>query len=288
MACLDTPNDWIDLVIAGLLHDAVEDAGVDAGEIERAFGERVAALVRGLTKPKIEGDARRTWGASREAIIRLIREGDGELAAVKAADTLHNASATLADVRAHGATVWARFNAPADEIVWYYDQVRLACAGRPVEGSVGGAVDLEGAGAQDEALGRGGVVAGALEDQAVAGADIEAREAAAAVVLGAGELGAAVGDEDVVGLDGAVLDLDDAVLHHLDELEDAAVRDGARAGDELGDDGELGGRGGPGGGAGRAASGEDEVEEDVERVHVDDTDHAAIRSVPVTPPTHVS
>ena len=39
-----------DTIIAGLLHDTLEDTLTTRGEIERLFGDRVAFLVEGLTK----------------------------------------------------------------------------------------------------------------------------------------------------------------------------------------------------------------------------------------------
>jgi (p)ppGpp synthase/HD superfamily hydrolase len=117
-----------DLVIAGLLHDTVEDAGLALGEIEAQFGERVASLVRALTKPDLGHGPRHSWRAGREAMVRVIRESGPDVAAIKAADSLHNASATLADLRTHGSALWERFNAPAADIVWYYGQVQQACA----------------------------------------------------------------------------------------------------------------------------------------------------------------
>ncbi len=51
---------------------------------------------------------------------RLEQEDDGVLL-VSLADKLHNARATLADIRAtQGGDFWSRFNAGRDEQEWYY------------------------------------------------------------------------------------------------------------------------------------------------------------------------
>jgi hypothetical protein len=50
------------------------------------------------------------------------------VAALKAADALHNASCTITDVEKNGHAVWARFNASAEETVWYYGEIQRACA----------------------------------------------------------------------------------------------------------------------------------------------------------------
>src|SRR3989338_10928935 len=52
----ETAQIWAELgaggatVVAGLLHDTIEDVGVDKEEIVKEFGEEVAFLVEGVTK----------------------------------------------------------------------------------------------------------------------------------------------------------------------------------------------------------------------------------------------
>src|SRR3989344_3082427 len=53
-----------DTVIAGILHDAVEDTSLTTQEIEKEFGKPVAALVEGVTKfsrTDFEGKASLDW-----------------------------------------------------------------------------------------------------------------------------------------------------------------------------------------------------------------------------------
>jgi predicted outer membrane protein len=42
---------------------------------------------------------------------------------VAAADKLHNAQATLQDLRAEGPKVWDRFNAGRQDFIWYHHEV---------------------------------------------------------------------------------------------------------------------------------------------------------------------
>ncbi|MER2606410.1 MAG: HD domain-containing protein [Siculibacillus sp.] len=60
VAHADTPGD-VEVVIAALLHDTVEDVGVTREDLARDFGERVAELVMHVTDDKTLAKDRRKW-----------------------------------------------------------------------------------------------------------------------------------------------------------------------------------------------------------------------------------
>ncbi len=112
-----------DQAIAGLLHDTMEDSPdgeVVAATIRERFGPTVEAIVRDcsdtvqLPKPP--------WLERKRAYIAHLDEKPLATLLVSCADKLHNARATLTDLRTYGAGFWESigFNAgPADQ-VWYY------------------------------------------------------------------------------------------------------------------------------------------------------------------------
>ena len=55
--------------------------------------------------------------------MEQIRQAGAEAAAVKAADTLHNAQSIAFDLRREGDTVWERFTRGPDEMLGYYAQI---------------------------------------------------------------------------------------------------------------------------------------------------------------------
>jgi (p)ppGpp synthase/HD superfamily hydrolase len=113
-----------DLAIAGILHDVVEDCGVPLERIGAEFGAGVAALVAAVSEIKTEdAGERRPWRVRKDEQLRHLARGDARTAALKAADALHNCSCTLADLRLHGPAAWDRFNAGAQDSVWYYREV---------------------------------------------------------------------------------------------------------------------------------------------------------------------
>jgi len=118
-----------DMVIAALLHDAVEDGGglPRLQDIEAKFGKDVAKIVEGCTdSSEVDSDKKQEWGVRKEAYIKRLREepdeSEGTLL-VSAADKLNNARAILEDYREVGAEVWKRFKRGRDQQLWYFDEL---------------------------------------------------------------------------------------------------------------------------------------------------------------------
>jgi GTP pyrophosphokinase len=110
-----------DVAIAALLHDAVEDQGVSLPELATRFGDRVASIVGECTDT--DETPKPPWRPRKEAYLAHLETASTDALLVTAADKLHNARTTLADLRASGPSTWTRFNAGPDEQVWYYRSV---------------------------------------------------------------------------------------------------------------------------------------------------------------------
>jgi guanosine-3',5'-bis(diphosphate) 3'-pyrophosphohydrolase len=80
-----------DTIIAGLLHDTLEDTLTTRDEIERLFGPRVAFLVDGLTKiARIEFKSAREQQAENFRKMLIAMSEDIRILMIKLADRLHN------------------------------------------------------------------------------------------------------------------------------------------------------------------------------------------------------
>ena len=80
-----------DTIIAGLLHDTLEDTLTTRAEIERLFGPRVAFLVEGLTKiARIEFKSAREQQAENFRKMLIAMSEDIRILMIKLADRLHN------------------------------------------------------------------------------------------------------------------------------------------------------------------------------------------------------
>jgi (p)ppGpp synthase/HD superfamily hydrolase len=118
--------------IAALLHDAVEDAGVDIDEVRDRFGATVARIVEGCTDvPVRSGRGRRrrvhdrgaaTWWKRRRRSLRHLADPSTSesVVRVKAADLLWNVRSITAELRRRGPEVWAEFHAGAADQLWYH------------------------------------------------------------------------------------------------------------------------------------------------------------------------
>jgi (p)ppGpp synthase/HD superfamily hydrolase len=107
-------------VLAGILHDTVEDTDVTQEEIEIKFGQRVAWLVRQASEPD-KGDS---WeNRKRHTLNHLHHIEDEQVLLLACADKLDNASSIYADYTRLGDTLWERFNRGYDQQKWYYTQL---------------------------------------------------------------------------------------------------------------------------------------------------------------------
>jgi GTP pyrophosphokinase len=79
-------------VASGLIHDVVEDTKISIGDVEKAFGSEIAAIVDGLTKiaklPNSGSNQDRQVESYRKLLLSIAK--DARVIIVKLADRLHN------------------------------------------------------------------------------------------------------------------------------------------------------------------------------------------------------
>src|SRR5215469_6349586 len=78
-------------VAAALLHDTVEDTGVEIEEVQGEFGEEIARLVEGVTKlTRVQFSSREQAEAENYRKLVVAMAGDVRVILIKLADRLHN------------------------------------------------------------------------------------------------------------------------------------------------------------------------------------------------------
>jgi (p)ppGpp synthase/HD superfamily hydrolase len=116
------------VVVAGLLHDVVEDTDVTIEQILEQFGDRVATAVAACSEEKLDAQGqKRPWiDRKRDHLDQVASAGD-DARAVVLADKLHNLVSIELDLR-DGVPVWDKFSVGRDQVLWYQRTMLDACA----------------------------------------------------------------------------------------------------------------------------------------------------------------
>jgi (p)ppGpp synthase/HD superfamily hydrolase len=117
-----------EVIIAGLLHDTIEDTDVTVDEIALMFGKTVARLVAANSENKAL-----TWEQRKEHTIAYMKnEATLEEMMVCCADKLSNLRSLKTDYNELGEALWKRFHRGKEHQKWYYESLVVALA--PLEG----------------------------------------------------------------------------------------------------------------------------------------------------------
>jgi (p)ppGpp synthase/HD superfamily hydrolase len=109
-----------DVVIAGLLHDVVEDTDATIADVEAGFGMAVAEIVGLCSEIKYDAEGRkRPWIDRKRDHLAALAGASPSAWAVILADKLHNLTCIKFDL-AEGPPVWGQFNADRAQVLWYY------------------------------------------------------------------------------------------------------------------------------------------------------------------------
>lgn len=116
-----------DVVIAGLMHDSLEDVpNYTYEQLVKDCGERVAHIVKHVTEPlnaNKSHDEQIPWLERKEAYLEVLRNGGVESALVSAADKIHNTESFIQDMEREGEVFALRFGSSIRNRVWFHEQV---------------------------------------------------------------------------------------------------------------------------------------------------------------------
>lgn len=102
-------------IIAGILHDTLEDTETTPEEILKEFGEDVLSLV------KLESeDKSKTWKERKLETINHLKTAMLDVKLICFADKLSNLRSIYRDNLDIGDKIWERFNATREDLHWYY------------------------------------------------------------------------------------------------------------------------------------------------------------------------
>lgn len=118
MQILTSMNCSDNVIIAGILHDTLEDTDATPEEIRQLFGADVLAIVQTESE-----DKSKTWKERKQATIDHLEKASVETKLVCFADKLSNIRSMYRDKQKIGADLWKRFNASKEDIEWYYREI---------------------------------------------------------------------------------------------------------------------------------------------------------------------
>jgi (p)ppGpp synthase/HD superfamily hydrolase len=139
-----------DLAIAGLLHDVVEDTDTSLALIAAEFGDDVARLVEAVSETKSADGAELPWEQRKAEKLAHLQSAGPDVAALKAADAIHNLHSIIADLHSDGLSIWERFKRGPGPTLGYYhailDPIRVKLGAHPIVAELEDAVaELENA-----------------------------------------------------------------------------------------------------------------------------------------------
>lgn len=111
-----------DVIIAGILHDTLEDTETTPEEIKNNFGSKICEMVETESE-----DKSKTWKERKQTTIDSLNNMNSYELNTKGviclADKLSNIKSMLRDKLEIGSKLWERFNARKDDIKWYYESI---------------------------------------------------------------------------------------------------------------------------------------------------------------------
>ncbi len=116
-----------DVVIAGLLHDVVEDTPTSFEHVASLFGATVSELVRHCSEVKTDAHGKkRPWIDRKRDHLAALVEAPTDARAIILADKLHNLISIELDLQDRR-PVWTQFSALREKVLWYYHATIDAC-----------------------------------------------------------------------------------------------------------------------------------------------------------------
>ncbi len=116
-----------DVIIAGILHDTLEDVkGYYYEDLVKDFGEKVAQIVQGVSEdkdPNIKSDDRATWEERKRKYLDNLKHDSQESLLVCAADKIHNLRSMVDAYKERGEALWENFNSPRNKKLWFYQEI---------------------------------------------------------------------------------------------------------------------------------------------------------------------
>lgn len=115
-----------DIIVAGILHDTLEDTSYTADELEKDFGLKVKEIVLGVSEEKTRDGVKIDWLERKQKYLERLKNDSFGSLMVCAADKIHNLMSLMNDYKIRGEEIWQNFNAVKEKKIWYYGETLKA------------------------------------------------------------------------------------------------------------------------------------------------------------------
>lgn len=112
------------LVIAGILHDIIEDTAYSDKDILALFPSPKGQEILRIILADNESDKSASWVERKTETITYAQNADDEEGLLLiCADKISNLSSLVENMEICGEMVWKYFNSPKDKQIWYYESL---------------------------------------------------------------------------------------------------------------------------------------------------------------------
>lgn len=111
-----------DIIVAGILHDTLEDTNYTADELEKDFGLKIKEIVLGVSEEKTRDGIKIDWLERKQKYLERLKNDSFGSLMVCAADKIHNLMSLMNDYKIRGEEIWQNFNAVKEKKIWYYGE----------------------------------------------------------------------------------------------------------------------------------------------------------------------
>lgn len=108
-----------EIIVAGILHDVLEDTELTKDYLVKEFGKDVARIVNDVT----EQDKSLPWEERKRLALKHISSMKPDSLLVKSADALYNMRDQIQDYRREGEKTFLRFNKPKEQQLLRYQRL---------------------------------------------------------------------------------------------------------------------------------------------------------------------
>lgn len=124
---LSNYTDDEDIIVAGLMHDILEDVkGYSEEDMKQEFGERISKIVKEVSEdkdPNVSEDDKDTWVERKDKYLANLENDSQEALLVCAADKIHNLHSMIDSYAILRDKLWDSFNASKEQKIEYYGKI---------------------------------------------------------------------------------------------------------------------------------------------------------------------